>query len=59
MLLLMYFFFLVSVHVAIVYYVVTVLMDSEHAQTDIELNFIGLMMMGILSAAIYPCSGIM
>ena len=58
-LLLLYFLFFVSVYVPIVYYIAPVLIDSEHAQSDIELNFIGLMIIGTLSAAIYPCGGIM
>ena len=57
-LLLLYFLLFVSVYVPNVYHIVPVLIDSEHAQTDIELNF-GLMIIGILSAAIYPCGGIM
>ena len=41
-----------------VYYIDSVLIDSEHAQTDIELNFIGLMFIVILTAAVYDCGGI-
>ena len=59
LLLLLYFLFFVSVYVPNAYYIAPVLIDSEHAQTVIELNFIGLMIIGILSAAIYPCGGIM
>ena len=59
LLLLLYFLFFVSVYVPNVYYIAPVLIDSEHAQTDIELNFIGLMIIGILSASLYPCSGIL